>query len=165
MNIKCLAAVSALAIGLVSSGAWAQSVPSTTFDVTITIQSTCNIAAQAADDVDFGAHPSTATDIEADGMLYVSCTELTPYNIQLNEGLLGTSVSDRAMAGPEGAEVPYQLYRDAARTQVWGQTIGTDTLSSVGTGDVQNHPVHGLVPSANFPAGDYVDTVTATVVW
>lgn len=142
---------------------------STTFDVTITITSSCTIDTPAATDVAFGSQPSTATNIEADGLLNVNCTSGTPYDIALSEGLNGTDINSRAMlSATTTAEVPYQLYRDAARTaiNVWGETIGTDTYAGTGTGAVQSIPVYGLVPSANFPAAtDYVDTVTATITY
>ena len=56
--------------------------------------------------------------------------------------------------------VPYELYRNSARTQVWGQTIGTDTASGTGTTTYQ---VYGRVPSLAYPAGNYSDTVLVTV--
>ncbi len=137
---------------------------STTFDVTITITSTCSIDTPAPTDVAFGSNPSTATDIEADGLLNVNCTNGTPYVIALNEGLNGTDIASRAMSDGTNL-VPYQLYQDAARTVVWGETAGTDTVAGTGTGAVQQIPVYGLVPSANFPAASYADTVTATIIY
>lgn len=138
---------------------------STTFDVLITIESTCSIDTPAATDVDFGAVESTATDVEAEGTLSVNCTPDTSYDIALDGGLNGGGdVAARAMSGPGGL-VPYQLYSDAARTVVWGQTVDTDAVTGIGTGDVQEYTVYGLVPSTNFSAGDYTDTVTATVIW
>ncbi|MEZ0471935.1 spore coat U domain-containing protein [Luteimonas salinilitoris] len=166
MNIiKSLVAVSALACAALSSAAYAQSA-STTFDVTITITSTCSIDAPAATDVDFGTNASTETDIDAAGQLNVNCTPGTDYDIALNEGLnaAGGGITARAMAN--GADlVPYQLYQDAGRSVVWGDTLDTNTLAGTGTGAVQALPVYGRVPSASFPAATYVDTVTATVTY
>lgn len=143
--------------------AFAQSA-STTFDVTITIDSTCSIDTPAATDVDFGLVDSTATDVEADGLLNVNCTPGTDYEIALDPGLNGATIADRAMSN--GAVlVPYQLYRDPALTLVWGETLDVDTLGGTGTGAVQEIPVYGQVPSANFPADTYTDTVTATITY
>src|SRR5690606_41539092 len=64
--------------------------------------------------------------------------------------------------------VSYQLYQSAARSTVWGNTVGTDTLSATGDGANQVHPVYGRVadPSANnAAAGAYLDTITATIVY
>jgi spore coat protein U-like protein len=65
--------------------------------------------------------------------------------------------------------VPYQLYKASGRTaaDVWGTTIGAggNVLAGTGTGANQNVPVYGRVPSANFAAGTYTDTVVATVTY
>ena len=156
-------ATSILALAAFSSAAYAQTA-STTFDVTITITSSCSIDTPAATDVAFGAQPSTATDIDAAGLLNVNCTPGTPYSIALNEGLNGVDVASRAMT--DGTTlVPYQLYQDPGRTTVWGETTGTNTLAGTGTGAVQPIPVYGRVPNANFPAASYADTVTATITY
>lgn len=156
-----------LATALFAAGtASAIAADTTTFNVKITILKACDVAAAAATDVDFGSVASTAVNIDNAGALNVRCTPLTPYNISLNNGQNGTSVATRKMAN--GANlVPYQLYRAAARGvgDVWGATVGTDTYSAVGTGLVQNVPVYGRVPSANFPAGSYNDVVTATIIY
>jgi spore coat protein U-like protein len=61
--------------------------------------------------------------------------------------------------------VPYGLFRDAGRTLAWGTTIGTNTLSGVGTGAAVSTPVYGRVTSRNAPAGTYTDTITATITY
>jgi spore coat protein U-like protein len=140
----------------------------TTFNVKLTINSTCDIHTTAATDVNFAASVSTATNIDAQGNLVVNCTPLTAYTIALNKGLNGTDINSRSMKN--GAIlVPYQLYRLAARTgaDIWGETIGAggNVFSGTGTGANVNVPVFGRVPSANFAAGNYVDTITATITY
>lgn len=140
---------------------------STTFDVTLTITAACTIDAPAATDVAFGSQPSSATNIDAAGQLNVNCTPGTGYAIALSPGLNagGGGIAARAMASPDGTLVPYQLYQDPARSTVWGETPGTDTVAGTGSGAVQTGPVYGRVPSANFPAATYTDTVTATITY
>lgn len=163
MRFKPHLFVTALVGAALSTAAHAQSA-STTFDVTITITSICSIDTPAATDVAFASSPSTATNVDAVGQLNVNCTPGTAYNIALDEGLNagGGGITARAMAN-NGDLVPYQLYQDAARSSVWGDTIGTNTVTNTGTGAVQPIPVYGRVPSANFPAASYLDTVTATI--
>lgn len=151
-----------------SAACLAQGSDSRTFNVRIQINSICDIQT-APTDVDFGAVNSTATAITTTGTLNVRCTTGTPYNIALNPGT-GTSatVTTRTMGSSDAgntARVPYALYRDSGRTQNWGSTIGTDTLSGTGSGALQAVTVYGRVPSANYPAGSYSDVVTATVTW
>jgi spore coat protein U-like protein len=51
-------------------------------------------------------------------------------------------------------------------TSNWGQTVGTDTVSSTGTGAVQSFTVYGQVPAQSTPApGAYSDTITVTVTY
>lgn len=162
-SARLLLFLGVMSAGFLAAPAYAQSA-STTFDVTITITGTCSIDTPAATDVAFGTQPSTATDIDADGLLNVNCTPGTVFEIALDEGLNGTDIGSRAMSDGT-TEVPYQLYRDPARSLVWGETLGTDTFSGTGTGAVQPIPVYGRVPSANFPAAAYSDTVTATITY
>ncbi len=158
-----LLAAALLASGIATS---AQAAETTTFDVTITITATCDIEAAAATDVNFGSTVSTAVNVDSAGSLTVNCTPGTAYNIALDNGQNGADVDTRAMSNGT-VEVPYQLYRQAARGpgDVWGSTVGTNTLAGTGTGANVGYPVYGRVPSANFPADTYDDVVTATVIY
>ena len=70
------------------------------------------------------------------------------------------------MTAPGGALVNYTLYSDTNRTTVWGQTIGTDTVSASGSGAAQSYTVYGRVPVQTTPApGAYTDTITVTVTY
>ncbi|WP_165971117.1 Csu type fimbrial protein [Luteimonas terrae] len=154
-----------LVAGVFATSAVAQST-STTFQVRMSVESVCAFTAPGATDVDFGDQPSTALGIDAEGALSVTCTLGTPYNVTLNAGQNSGAggVADRNMTNGT-ALLPYQLYRDPGRSEVWGNTVPTDTVTGTGTGAVQTIPVYGRVPSANFPAGSYLDVVTATVVY
>jgi len=140
----------------------------TTFNVRITITAACDIATTAPTDVNFGSQPSTATNVDNQGALNVNCTPSAPYTIALDNGQNGTDANSRKMSSGT-ALVPYQLYRAASRTpaDVWGSTAGTggNVFAGTGTGTVQNLPVYGRVPSANFPAGTYNDVITATITY
>lgn len=166
MNVlkASLLATALFASGIATSAQAAEA--STDFDVTITITAICDITTVAATDVNFGSVASSAVNTDNAGSLTVNCTPGTAYNIALNEGGNGTTANDRAMGNGTDL-VPYQLYRQAARGagDIWGETIGTDTMAGTGTGATQAYPVFGRVPSANFPAGTYNDVVTATVIY
>lgn len=155
----------ALAIALAAGVAANAQADTTTFDVKITITESCTISDTAATDVEFGTHASSAAaNIDAQGTLVVNCTPNTDYDIALDNGQHYDT--DRRMEG-QGYFVPYALYRDASRDQAWGATIGTDTLAGTGTGANQSIPVYGRVAAGatNVPAGNYSDTVTATVTF
>ena len=99
----------------------------------------------------------------------ITCTNTTPYNVGLDGGtVVGSTVPSRLMAGTAtgntGTTVGFQLYQDAGRTTVWGNTQGTNTVAGVGTGSVQSISVYGQVPAQATPKPDtYQTTVTATV--
>jgi spore coat protein U-like protein len=64
------------------------------------------------------------------------------------------------------AFVLYGLYRDAARSQAFGNTIGTNTAAGTGTGLSQTLTVYGRVaPQATPAPGTYADTITATLTY
>lgn len=164
IRFKCLFATILFAAAALLAGPAAAQTATTSFQVRITIQSSCTIDTPAPTDVDFGTQPSSATDVDAIGLLNVNCTPGTGYTIALDDGQNsgGGGVGARAMINGTDL-VPYQLYSEPTRTTVWGETTGTDTVAGIGTGLVQPYPVYGRVPSANFPAASYLDVVTATI--
>ncbi|MFX7139997.1 spore coat protein U domain-containing protein, partial [Acinetobacter baumannii] len=87
------------------------------------------------------------------------------YNVGLDAGTAaGSTITNRLLAGPAASTVAYQLYRDAARTQIWGNTPGTDTVAGTGNGAAQTLTVYGRVrPQSTPAAGAYTSTITATI--
>jgi spore coat protein U-like protein len=62
--------------------------------------------------------------------------------------------------------VNYSLYSDSARNNVWGTTIGSNTVAATGNGAAQSYTVFGRIPAQTTPApGAYTDTVTVTVTY
>ena len=61
------------------------------------------------------------------------------------------------------SKVPYNLYQNSARTTEWN---ATNVLSNKGNGKDQAIPVYAkLAGDTNVEAGNYVDTVVATVTY
>jgi spore coat protein U-like protein len=133
-----------------------------TFSATATVVSTCLVSAQ---DVDFGSRGVLSANIDAAGQVSVTCTPSTSYTIGLGGGNANAAPGARKMA--KGAEtITYGLYQDAARTQLWGSTIGTDTIAGTGNGLAQNLAVYGRVPAQTTPsAGSYTDTIVVTITY
>lgn len=169
---------SALTLAVLASlAAPAMAADTTTFNVRIIITKACTITAATATDVDFGSVLSTsATQVDAQGSITAQCTALTPYTIALSAGANAATANDvttRRMRNIDTAVttnnfVGYQLYSNATRTQVWGNTTGTNTVAGVGNGLNQPYPVYGRVanPSVNNAAtGSYLDTITATITY
>lgn len=160
---KYLVGTAALAAMLGATPAFAQQ--STQFQVTLTIQAECRLT--SASDLAFGNTGVIQTAITSTSSIGVQCTNTTPYNIGLSAGAgAGATVDTRRMTSGAGATVAYQLFRDAGRTQIWGNTVGTNTLAGTGNGAVQTLTVYGSVPPQTTPAaGSYTDTVQVTVTY
>lgn len=135
-----------------------------TLNVSITIPSSCTVVSASA--INFGSMASIAANIDLNSTLTVRCSSATPYTIGLSAGSgTGASVATRKMSSGANS-VNYSLFRNATRTQVWGQTIGTDTVTGTGTGANQALIIYGRVPAqAVPPPGTYTDTVTVTVTY
>ena len=66
-----------------------------------------------------------------------------------------------------GQYITYGLYKDAARSQRWGQA-GGEPVTGTGAGVSVPQPltVYGRVPAQAVPApGNYADTVTITLTY
>lgn len=134
----------------------------TTFAVRLTLTADCTISAS---DLDFGSHGVLAANVDQTSALSVTCTANAPYQVGIDAGTTaGSSIANRLMAGTGATTVQYQIYRDSARSQVWGNTPGTDTVGGTGNGSAQAITMYGRVPTQPTPAaGTYTATVTATV--
>jgi spore coat protein U-like protein len=118
-----------------------------------------------AGDLDFGTTSTLAAAVDASSSIGMSCTARTAWQLGLDAGqhaLGGT----RRMLGGGGAAIVYALYRDAARSLAWGNTLNSDTLLGTGSGSAQSFTVYGRVPAqAPVPSGNYADVVLVTVTY
>lgn len=127
----------------------------------------------------FGAiNPIAAQATDAAASLRVSCVSAvglsTSNEIRLSTGGAG-SFSPRRMSDGFGRTLAYNLYRDAARTQIWGDGTGGSTVYTTPTffisvlnGYSYSITVYGRVPAAGLSgarAGTYSDTITVTVIF
>lgn len=137
----------------------------TTFDVTATVADTCSISAS---NLAFGAYDPGAGDLNGTTTIVATCTEDTTYNIGLDTGDNGASATTttRAMDDSLTNYLDYELYQDSSRTTVWGETVGTDTVSQTSAGGDESHTVYGQIPGSQFvPAGSYSDTINVTITY
>ena len=135
----------------------------TPFTVTATIAPNCGVSASS---LNFGSAGVLSLNIDASTTLAVTCSATTPYTVALNGGLSG-AVDPQQRKMQKGSEaVVYGLYHDAVRTQPWGESVGLNTISGVGTGLSQNYIVYGRVAPQPTPSpGTYTDTIVATVIY
>jgi spore coat protein U-like protein len=135
-----------------------------TFTVQMTVISSCVI--NSASTLNFGSQGVLVANVDNTSTLQVQCTNATPYNISLDAGTgSGATVATRKMSSGANT-ITYSLYRDSGRATVWGNTVGTNTVSGIGNGASQAYTVYGRVPPQTTPAAaTYTDTITVTVTY
>lgn len=113
----------------------------------------------------FGTYTATAIEpTESDADIGYSCAPGTNIILSLDAGGQAQG-ENRGMAGPGGATLAYQLYKDDARSQVWGIGPANGVTISGTPGTPQTVPVYGAIgPGQQTAAGAYTDTVLITLV-
>ncbi|MBB4223848.1 Csu type fimbrial protein [Variovorax guangxiensis] len=140
------------------------------FIVSATISKSCVVT---ADPLNFGSVAGLpgGANIDKLGNIYVTCTTPTSYTVGLtpsNNVANGAGAMTPTGGVPGNTDtVPYQLYRNAGRTNAWGNIAGTNTMGGTGSGQVQTLPLYGRVlgASTNVRPDSYLDVVTVTVTY
>jgi spore coat protein U-like protein len=157
-------------IGLLSlalPGAAQAGAVTSSLGLSMTILASCSIVSTQA--ISFGQVAAIGANIDQTSTLTVNCSSTTPYTVSLSAGNgTGATVATRKMMSGTNA-VNYTLFRDAARTQIWGiTTTGTtpDVFSGTGSGANQAITIFARVPAQTVPPpGNYSDSVTITVTF
>lgn len=142
------------------------------FLVTATVAKSCLVT---ADPLNFGTIDGLPGQANRDqtSTINVTCTTPTPYTVALTPSNgsttgAGTMTPTGGVAG-NADTVPYRLYRNAARTTVWGSVAGTggNTVAGTGNGAAQALTLYGRVlgTSANVRPDSYRDVVTVSVTY
>lgn len=165
---RTLAIAAALVGGISLSHAATPTSGSGTFQVGATILVACNVTGST---LTFGGSIDplqTPGPVDAATSLNVTCTKTTPYSVALSAGANAGNASafgSRVMKSGNN-NLPYQLYLDAGRTQVWGDGNSSGVYTGTGTGSQQQLTVYGRLPSLNgIVPGNYSDTVTLTITY
>jgi spore coat protein U-like protein len=112
---------------------------------------------------DFGAYdPLASTAVDAAATLSYDCVgNATPVVVTFSRGASPT-FNDRTLV--QGAErLAYNLYVDAARTQVWGDGTEGTLAVTVPSGPNKTVPVYArLFPRQDAAVGAYSDVIVAT---
>ena len=159
-RIRVIAAVAALAATPVASAGTATG----TFTVQATIASGCLVSATT---LNFGTYiPTSSTALTGTSTISVSCTSGSPYTTALNVGSGGGAFTGRTLLSGSDT-LTFNLYRDAAYSQVWGDGTGsTYTVAGTGSGllTANTITVYGQIPiSQDKPVGTYTSLITVTV--
>jgi spore coat protein U-like protein len=167
-NIKTLTLSTAVAAALFAAVAPQQADATTTVTTTIAVSasvlSSCGVTALP---LAFGTYsPTQSTNTTAQTTVVVTCTNGTPYNVGLNAGIgTGATVASHKLTSGSNL-LNYTLYQDSGYSTVWGNTIGTNTVSGTGSGLTQTINVYGSITALQaVPAGSYADTVTVSLTY
>jgi len=136
-------------------------------------QATCSFSSTPG--ASFGAYDdSSAVDTDTSTSVTVNCARNGgPANIsmtlQIGPSAGSGLIASRALRFGANS-LNYNLYRDAARSLVWGQTAGVDTQTIAINGIPNNgfksgsFVIYGRIAARqNVPAGAYSDSVQITV--
>jgi spore coat protein U-like protein len=172
-NAKVLRVAVASVFALVGATSHAAGTAQQNLAVTANVPTNCLIATTA---LAFGAYDPIQANAGSShldnntGKVTVTCTKGSSPVITLGQGLTPDGSSSAAAPlrrlAKGGDYLAYGLYKDAARTQVWGDTAGTGYAVANPTGAAQEVTVYGRIDGGqNVPFGDYADTVVATVTF
>jgi len=143
--------------------------------------------AVSAAGVAFGVYdPLAVTSVDATGTVSVRCVwtssgspgaqRVAPV-ISLSAGLAPGTLLQRRLRTPAGDLLSYNLFRDAGRSQIWGDgSSGTFTaptspatlvLPASGSPRTGSRTIYGRMPAGqtNASPGSYADTITVTVTF
>jgi spore coat protein U-like protein len=133
--------------------------------VSASVSAVCTITTTP---VAFGAYDpvvaNAAANLNATGTVTVACTKGAAATIDLDNGSNLSGGSRRMASGTDF--LTYALYKDAARTQVWGSGLAGGTTSAYNSASrtATAVTVYGTVPQAQDVAvGAYSDVVVATI--
>ena len=160
--MKRLVIVAGLAFAVVPTARSQAATATTSFQVTATVTSFCNVAAAP---LTFGTYNSNAA-ANANTTISVTCSRLAPFTIGLDKGAgADASTATRRMTLSGGSDtLNYSLTQDAAHETNWGNASGTDTQAATGTGATQVFTVYGRVAAGQaVTSGSYADTITINV--
>jgi spore coat protein U-like protein len=157
--IACAVAVAGNASAATSTG---------NLGVSATVATNCVLTVAT---LNFGTYRPGNGNRNANGAIRVRCTNGLAYTVSLGTGLAPAATDTNRGMQRGAALLSYQLFKNAARTQNWGQTLVADRMAGTGNGLGTDNlmRVFGRIPDSGSNllavAGVYTDTVMVTVTY
>lgn len=134
-----------------------------TFHVRASVPPNCSVTAS---NLGFGAISTLNSVVDASTTVSPVCTNGAVYHIGLDGGLSSAADPTHRKMTRASEFIIYGLYRDAARSQPFGNRIGCNTVGGIGSGVAQSVRVYGRIhPQRTPPSGLYSDTVVVTLTF
>ena len=140
-----------------------------TMPVSVNVINSCTVAATP---MAFGSPTAIGgANVDSTSTISLVCTNGAAYDVALDNGL-NSAVGQRYMSNgaTTPVKIPYNIFKDSARSSAWGSTSGTGGNTSSGVAGVSGAvtlTAYGRIPSTatSVGAGAYLDTVTVTVTF
>jgi len=165
MNKHLIAPLTA-GILLALAGAAQAATKTATINVSATVVDNCVISAGA---LNLGTFDGT-NNLSSTSTITVRCSNGTDYTLDLSTGISGSYANRTLVNG--STSLVYNLYTAGDFQTIWGNgqnSTGRVNDIGEGMGNAITHTVHGrLLASQNqgpIDAGDYTDTITATITY
>jgi spore coat protein U-like protein len=137
-----------------------------TLAVSATVSKTCLVSNGT---LAFGTYsPVSASPTDNTATFTVACTKNTAATIGLNTGSNASgSIRRLSDGGGTPSYLSYELYQDAARSAVWGNTAGSWVANTSTSNATQTFTVYGRISALqDVPStATYNDSVTITVTF
>ena len=127
----------------------------------------CSFSTSGGTLVDFGLYIALGGDLNKQGNVSFNCLPtglelLVNYTVTIGSGLSGNALERRLYQG--AGSLRYNLFRDAARTQVFGDGSSGTATAAGSCVALCTVPVYGRLYGAQTgTAGGYADAVTVTI--
>lgn len=190
--MKIVIPILALSTLIASSvSCWSASGLSGNLEVKMEVGAGCSVKVGGGGVLDFGNHDRVTEDIRIQGSIEVKCNRGTKYNVGLERGLNYSSTNrTRRMKSESGSLIVYELYKDSAYKDIWGnagmtgsnntgfnaeylqtlyqkeQSYSPALTGLFANGSVRSFTVYGRVlksDAMSAPPGRYSDTVRVMV--
>jgi spore coat protein U-like protein len=129
-----------------------------------TVDSECTVTAT---DLAFGIlDTQNVTTVDAEGTVTVACASTTVFKIQLDFGENATG-QQRRIKNAAGDFLPYEVYRNANRTQRWALIPVQSRNGVIVGGGTEDFEAYGTLSgiSPTTPKGYYVDNLTVMITF
>ena len=136
--------------------------------LTVSSPALAQVCAIGTSPISFGSVSGLSAAPTSSGQVGVSCTSgPVSYIISLSYGSgAGANGLHRYMTSSGGAEIPYHIYRDSLYQNLWGDSVGVNTVSGTNSGSLQLITEYAEVLSmSGVVPGTYTDNVTGTLVY
>jgi spore coat protein U-like protein len=135
-----------------------------TMPLSVGIGTTCTVASSG---FGFGSFANTTTAINQTVGAYVTCSNGLTYFVDMDPGLNPTASNGSRQFASGANRLTYNIYKDAAHTQVWGTAMSGGTQPYfTGTGTQQFQAGYLQIPAQTTPpTGIYNDTITITATF